>query len=123
MSEALPESLDLPKGTVEFVVPKSFAARYAVWEALDDNRMLAGMAALGLCWPKLQRRMRYDHVPLAYGARVLEALTEAGWAYRDVRHAADVAMAHLLRSLPEWEALQEQADFFDEAEPGPSSTA
>lgn len=86
MSEKqLPEAL--AGARVELTKPSSIAERWdAVLLSSDDaTRPRAAAAALGLCWPRLRRRVPYKGDALSFGGAVIDTLVgKEGARYLDV---------------------------------------
>jgi len=112
--EVLGMAVPLDAATVDLAV------RYdVVYAAVTDERR-AFAAALGVCWPRLLRRVKYRFDPLAFGGRVVTYLCgEQGAAYLDVVAAGRVAYAHLAAGLVDMEAAKAAEDF-TAVEPGGS---
>jgi hypothetical protein len=118
----LPTTVVVREKTITFVVPASWAVRYSIFECSQDQPLYASAAAIGVCCPEVGRRKPYNGKPGAYGAALFDYLIESGWSYRQINDVGAIALAHIVRSLPEWKRVQKTQSFFDEAAQEPLSS-
>jgi hypothetical protein len=111
----VPSTVEVRGQTVQFAPPASVAIRYEVAYAAAENESRAFAAALGVCWPKLGKRVRYRYDVMAYGGQVIEFLLEEGWSYMDIQSAGVVAYAHIAQTLPRASEVKEAEDFSEAA--------
>lgn len=110
---------------VDLEVPRSFAARYDVLTIDNSHRQCA--AALGLCWPKLGRKLRKAGIryngdsPPVFGGQVLDFMLAEGAALRDILAAGVKAIELCADGLPGLEA-QEEEEGNSEPEEGSTTT-
>lgn len=85
--------------TVRLGLPRSYAMRFEIRVAANDNALRAAAAALGACWlaggsPNAPR-LKYSYQPLKFGGDVLDDLVGRGVSELDIIRAGQVALAHL----------------------------
>ena len=78
---------------VDLVKPASFAERLDVHTILGANPHRALACALGLCWPRIRRRLPYRGDPIAYGGQVLDQLHSERAELSDVMDVGAKALA------------------------------
>lgn len=79
---------------LELVQPKSFAERLDVLALLSDgaaNHRVAA-AALGLCWPRLRRKVKYGGRVLEFAGQVIDLLSEEGATFDEIMEAGAEAL-------------------------------
>jgi hypothetical protein len=79
---------------LQLVVPPSFTERLDLVEALrtSENGHRPACAALGLCWPRVRRRLPYSGKPLEYGGKVIDLLIGEGASMEEISSAAVQAL-------------------------------
>jgi hypothetical protein len=112
----LPTKIEVKGNTIEVQVPASYYIRSSIMEANASAPLAASAAALGVCYPKLQRAVPWNDKPIAYGRRVVEYLSEQGWLLADIRAAGDLCWVHLVQSMPDWKEVQDKATFSEPEE-------
>lgn len=85
---------------VDLSLPSSFAERIDVVEALRDGSPVHRVAAasLGLCWPRVRRRLPYRGKLLEYGGQVIDLLLREGSSMDEVYPVAARALALIAES-------------------------
>lgn len=85
---------------VELVVPASFAERIDVVEALREGAPVhrIASAALGLCWPRVRRRLPYRGKLLEYGGQVIDLLMREGVTMDELYPVAAQALQAIAES-------------------------
>lgn len=85
---------------VELVLPASFAERIDIVECLRDGSPLhrVAAAALGLCWPRIRRKLPYRGKLLDYGGQVIDLLLREGATMDEVYPVAAKALEVVAQS-------------------------
>jgi len=97
---------------VQLVVPRSWAERHDVAAAAATNVQRAVAAALGLCWPRLRKRLpAYGGDPLAYGGAVIDFLRNEGASMNDIVDVGIDAMKLCADGLFGEAEVKARADF------------
>lgn len=112
------KSIEVGERTIELQLPASMAVRYEITYLAASAEHRAYAAALGVCWGRLQRRVRYRPGPAEYGGRVIDYLVDQGWSYPEVLQAGMAAFAWLADGLIDGAAVREQEEDFGAAEEG-----
>lgn len=86
---------------MEIVRPTSIAERWDVMLIASESSThpRACAAALGLCWPRLRRRLPYRGDALKYGGDVIDLLVGEGASWKDVVALGSEALAMLAEGL------------------------
>ncbi len=85
---------------VELILPSSFAERIDVVEALRDGSPVhrIAAAALGLCWPRVRRKIQYRGKLLDFGGQVIDLLSREGATMDEVYPVAAQALELVAQS-------------------------
>lgn len=119
--EAIDPVVEILGKRFELVIPESITMAYEIDAAFMESQVRALAAALGLCWPKLQRHVRYRYDPRPYGGRVLDYLLSKGASYDDVMLAGSVAFRLLRKQITTQRELRD-AQVFSGAPRDPGSS-
>lgn len=97
--------------------PASFVARREILELTQTAPARAIGAAIGLCCPKLARKLNVSTagLPLEYGQRMYDAIAAQGYE-GDIVEAGRAALALIVSSLPTPKGI-EDAEGNSEAQP------
>ena len=118
--EAQPPAVTVKGQPVRLAAPASLTMAFEVRDALLVSHQRAYAAALGLCWPKLARKVPYRFDVLPYGGRVLDYLLDQGVPYHEVMQAGLAAYRLITRDLLSLAEVKEAQDF-SEAPPDEDS--
>ena len=95
---------------VQLVRPSSFAERLDVSVAVRANPHRGLACALGLCWPRVRRRVPYKGDPATFGGQVLDHLEAEGADFGDVMTAGSAALDLCLDIVTESEVKEAEGN-------------
>lgn len=90
-------------------VPDSLAARWdvTILSQVEGARERALAAALGICWPRFNRRRPYGGNALTYGGVVIDALLAEGASIGEIYVAGGEALALCVEGLVNVEGAED----------------